>query len=80
MYGRVCMGRVENIVGKGENAGYQHFLLLPTMFSKAFHLGGNKTWNSAVTSYRTFNLLSTNAKTNQTKLIFFKSGLSLMEK
>ena len=24
-------GRVENIVGKGENAGYQHFLL-PTMF------------------------------------------------
>ena len=27
-------GRVENIVGKGENAGYQHFLLFPTMFSK----------------------------------------------
>ena len=25
--------RVENIVGKGENAGYQHFLLFPTMFS-----------------------------------------------
>ena len=24
-------GRVENIVGKGENAGYQHFLQ-PTMF------------------------------------------------
>ena len=23
---------VENIVGKGENAGYQHFLLFPTMF------------------------------------------------
>ena len=23
------MGRVENIVGKGENAGYQHFLLFP---------------------------------------------------
>ena len=22
-------GRVENIVGKGENAGYQHFLLFP---------------------------------------------------
>ena len=28
--------RVENIVGKGENAGYQHFLLFPTMFSKGF--------------------------------------------
>ena len=25
----------ENIVEKGENAGYQHFLLFPTMFSKA---------------------------------------------
>ena len=30
--------RVENIVGKGENAGYQHFLLFPTVFSKAFFL------------------------------------------
>ena len=28
-------GMVENIVKKGENAGYQHFLLLP-LFSKAF--------------------------------------------
>ena len=26
--------RVENIVGKGENAGYQHFLLLPQYFQK----------------------------------------------
>ena len=25
--------KIENIVGKGENAGYQHFLLFPTMFS-----------------------------------------------
>ena len=25
----VVLGRVENIVGKGENAGYQHFLLFP---------------------------------------------------
>ena len=29
---------VENILGKGENAGYQHFLLFPKMFSKAFFL------------------------------------------
>ena len=28
--------RVENTVGKGENAGYQHFLLFPQVFSKAF--------------------------------------------
>ena len=27
--------RVEKIVRKGENASYQHFFLLPTMFSKA---------------------------------------------
>ena len=27
--------RVENIVGKGENAGYQHFLLFPQCFGKA---------------------------------------------
>ena len=26
--------RVENIVGKGENAGYQHFLLFPQCFQK----------------------------------------------
>ena len=26
--------RVENIVGKGENAGYQHFLLFPQCFEK----------------------------------------------
>ena len=27
--------RVENIVGKGENSGYQHFLLFPQCFEKA---------------------------------------------
>ena len=26
--------RLENIVGKGENAGYQHFLLFPQCFQK----------------------------------------------
>ena len=26
---KFVLGRVENIVGKGENAGYQHFLLFP---------------------------------------------------
>ena len=32
-------GRVENIVGKGENAGYQHFLLSPQCFQESFKLG-----------------------------------------
>ena len=27
--------RVESIVGKGENAGYQHFLLFPQCFQKS---------------------------------------------
>ena len=28
--------RVENIVEKGENAGYQHYLLYPQCFQRAF--------------------------------------------
>ena len=28
--------RTENIVGKEENAGYQHFLVFPQWFQKAF--------------------------------------------
>ena len=31
--------RIENIVVKGENAGFQHFLLLPQCFQKASSLG-----------------------------------------
>ena len=29
----------ENIVGKGENAGYQHFLLFPNVFSRLLSQG-----------------------------------------
>ena len=38
------LGRVENIVGKGENAGYQHFLLFPQYFQKASLSGLLKVW------------------------------------
>ena len=31
---KIVYGRVKNIVGKGENAGYQHFLLFPQCFPK----------------------------------------------
>ena len=31
----ICLGREENIVGNGENAGYQYFLLFPQCFQKA---------------------------------------------
>ena len=33
---------VENTVGKGENAGYQHFLLFPQCFQKATFPGSLK--------------------------------------
>ena len=36
---KFVFGRVENIVGKGQNAGYQHFLLFPQCFQKAFSSG-----------------------------------------
>ena len=32
---KFVLGKIENIVGKGENAGYQHFLLFPRCFQKA---------------------------------------------
>ena len=32
---KFCLKRVENIVGKGQNAGYQHFLLFPQCFQKS---------------------------------------------
>ena len=35
-------GKVENIVEKGENAGYQHFLLFQQCFQKASVLGSLK--------------------------------------
>ena len=42
--------RVENIVGKGENAGYQHFLLFPQCFQKASFLGVVKSQDCVVKS------------------------------
>ena len=42
--------RTENNVGKGENAGYQHFPLFPQCFQKAFSWGGVKNQNCVVKS------------------------------
>ena len=39
---KFVLRRVENIVGKGENAGYQHFLLFPQCFQKASISGSLK--------------------------------------
>ena len=35
---KFVLGRVVNTVGKGENAGYQHFLLFQQCFQKASFL------------------------------------------
>ena len=40
--------RVENTVGKGENAGYQHFLIFPQCFPKPSSLGSLKVWDCVV--------------------------------
>ena len=39
---KVVFQRKENIVGKEENAGYQHFLLFPQCFQKAFSSSASK--------------------------------------
>ena len=36
---KFVLERIENIKGKGENAGYQHFLLFPQCFQKASFWG-----------------------------------------
>ena len=33
---KLVLGREENIVGNGENAGYQYFLIFPQCFQKCF--------------------------------------------
>ena len=39
---KFVLWRVENIVGKGENAGYQHFLLFPQCFQNGSYKGSLK--------------------------------------
>ena len=39
---KLVLGRVENIVGRGENTGYQYFLLFPQCFQRASFSGSLK--------------------------------------
>ena len=39
---KFALGGVENIVGQGENAEYQHFLFFPQCFQKASFSGSLK--------------------------------------
>ena len=43
--------RIDNIVGKGENAGHQHFLVFPQCFQKGFFLRVVKTRDFVVKSW-----------------------------
>ena len=47
---KAVYGRVENIVGKGENAGYKHFVLFSQCFQKFFLLRVVKSWDCVVKS------------------------------
>ena len=40
---KFAFGRIENIVGKGENAGDQHFLLIPQCFQRPLPEGPFKS-------------------------------------
>ena len=42
------LARVENTVGKGENAGYKHFFPFSPVFSKAFFFRVVKSWECVV--------------------------------
>ena len=50
--------RVENIVGKGENAGRQHFLFFPQCFEKASFLKRQKVslCGNGLTLYHRINM------------------------
>ena len=47
---KFVLDKTENIVGKEENAGYQHFLLFSLCFQKDFSLGLLKSRDCVVKS------------------------------
>ena len=49
--------RTENIVGKGENAGYQHLLLFPQSFQNASHSASLNLWIFGMKTYEDVNVL-----------------------
>ena len=66
---KLVLGSVENIVGKGENAGNQHFLLHPQCFSRAFFFRVIKCLDCVVKSKYSF----TNFKSKRDRLQGFLS-------
>ena len=62
--------RVENIVGKGENAGYQHFLLFPQCFQKPSLSGKELNENQPELLLKVMNTTSHNAPFQELLLVF----------
>ena len=66
----LVLGRTENIVGKEENAGYQHFLLFPRYFQTAFFLKVVKSRNCVVKGCLAWGFCSKWLTLSQTILTF----------
>ena len=48
----IILDKIEKIVGKEENAGYQYFLLFPQCFQEALSSGSLKVGNVGVKMFR----------------------------
>ena len=60
--------RIQNIVEKGENAGYQHFLLFPQYFQKFLYLRVAKSGDCGKVLIR---YVHTNAGLDNNRIVFF---------
>ena len=60
---KFAMGRAEKVVGKEENAGYQHFLLFPQCFQKATFSGSLKVGICTVNTHQDANYIGSNGVT-----------------
>ena len=69
--------RVENIVGKGENAAYQHFLLFPQCFQKPRGSGScNSLPNIKILDYSKVKACADDKINGTEKIIEVRYGLS----
>ena len=71
---------VENIVGKGENAGYQHFLLFPNCFQKPSFPGRWKSGLSGKESIYEKNRPMSTAQSAQADMNIHFSIVCLIER
>ena len=68
---KFVLGRVENVVGKGENAVHQHFILFPQCFRKASYIGSLKV----IIVYKRFNSLPHNRDFNDPEKVHSENNV-----